>query len=306
MKLDRLTKFAWFVLVFNLAVIQWGALVRASGSGAGCGDHWPLCNGQVVPAIQVPTLIEFAHRISSGAALLLVVGMAVWARRTLPRGHWARWGAGVALVLMVAETLAGASLVLFKWVAFNLSVGRMVIMPVHLGITFSLLAALTLTAVWVSGGAAPRAQWRDAHFWSIALGWLGVVVVGMAGTLTALGEMTLPLAEGGAAKDLLARLYGWHPLIAVSVALYLIALVHSRSVSRPRRLLARLLTVLLLLQLAVGLVNALADAPLQVQLLHQLLANLVWITLVGWSAAALAHEPLPEERKGALLNGRPA
>src|SRR5690606_8937667 len=43
----RLAAFAWGTLAYNLAVIVWGAYVRATGSGAGCGSHWPLCNGEV-------------------------------------------------------------------------------------------------------------------------------------------------------------------------------------------------------------------------------------------------------------------
>jgi len=45
----RFTHFAWLALATNVAVILWGAYVRATGSGAGCGAHWPLCQGEVVP-----------------------------------------------------------------------------------------------------------------------------------------------------------------------------------------------------------------------------------------------------------------
>ena len=87
----RFAKYAWFVLAFNLGVILWGAYVRATGSGAGCGNHWPLCNGEVIPRPdQIETLIEFTHRLSSGIAFLLVVGMLVWAWRIFPRGHRVR------------------------------------------------------------------------------------------------------------------------------------------------------------------------------------------------------------------------
>src|SRR5215813_13700333 len=82
MKLDRFAKYTWFALAFNLLVIVWGAYVRASGSGAGCGSHWPLCNGEVIPGSPtIKTVIEFSHRLSSGLALLLVVGALVWAFR---------------------------------------------------------------------------------------------------------------------------------------------------------------------------------------------------------------------------------
>ena len=53
LRLNRFAKLAWAVVAVNLLVIVWGAYVRASFSGDGCGDHWPLCNGQVIPATGV-------------------------------------------------------------------------------------------------------------------------------------------------------------------------------------------------------------------------------------------------------------
>src|ERR1700681_3527326 len=92
----RFRKFAWGVLAYNVAVILWGALVRATGSGAGCGGHWPLCNGDVLPEIsQSATVIEFTHRVMSGAALIAVLALFRWAWKTLPPRHpsrrWAAW-----------------------------------------------------------------------------------------------------------------------------------------------------------------------------------------------------------------------
>src|SRR5690606_32042325 len=109
---------AWGTLAYNLGVIAWGAYVRATGSGAGCGSHWPLCNGEVIPrSPTAETLIEFSHRVTSGLALLLVVVMVVWARRLFPKGHPARLGAWLSLGMMVLEALLGAGLVLFGLVA---------------------------------------------------------------------------------------------------------------------------------------------------------------------------------------------
>src|SRR5689334_1905422 len=65
-----LSRFAWFVVAYNVAVVVWGAYVRATGSGAGCGSHWPLCNGEFLPsAPQTKTAIEFTHRVTSGLSL---------------------------------------------------------------------------------------------------------------------------------------------------------------------------------------------------------------------------------------------
>src|SRR5919202_103315 len=118
----RFASYAWFVTALTLAVILWGAFVRASKSGDGCGAHWPLCNGSVVPDPQsAKTLVEFAHRATSGVAFLLVVGLCVWAFRAFKRGHAVRWAAGLSGLLIVTESLIGAGLVLLRRVGGNAS-----------------------------------------------------------------------------------------------------------------------------------------------------------------------------------------
>ena len=122
MKLTNFAKFAWGVLVYNLLVILWGAYVRATGSGAGCGSHWPLCNGEVIPrAPQIETIIEFTHRLMSGLSLLLVILLLIWAFRAYPRGSIVRKGAVLCMVFIITEALVGAGLVLFEWVAHDAS-----------------------------------------------------------------------------------------------------------------------------------------------------------------------------------------
>ena len=125
MHLTRFAKFAWFVLGLNLLVIVWGAFVRATGSGAGCGSNWPLCNGEVIPqAPAIETIIEFSHRISSGLALIAVVVLLAWAFRAYPRKHPVRLGALLSMILMILEALIGAGLVLLELVAYNVAVAR--------------------------------------------------------------------------------------------------------------------------------------------------------------------------------------
>src|SRR5512133_1282716 len=115
---SRFSRFAWAVLVYNLAVVAWGAFVRASGSGAGCGRHWPMCNGVVVPrSPSAATMIEFSHRLSSGLALVLVVALAVAAFRVYPKRHAVRRAAAASVALMLTEALVGAGLVLLSLVA---------------------------------------------------------------------------------------------------------------------------------------------------------------------------------------------
>jgi heme A synthase len=303
MKLDRFAKYAWFVLAFNLAVILWGAFVRASGSGAGCGAHWPLCNGEIVPlAPALQTIIEFVHRLSSGTAFLIVVGMVVWARRAYPAGHCVRAGAVASLGGMIAESLAGAGLVLFQWTAFDISLGRIIIMPTHLVITFTLLAALVLTAWWASGGAAVCWNGQGAMRWLLGIGLLATLVTGMAGAVTALGDTVLPVASLtpghyetlSPAGQLLVALRVWHPLIAIGGGIYLLVLVTMLRAAHTdpwMRRLTGLLSIWVVLELGAGVLNIWLQVPIWMQLTHLWLANLLWITLILLSAVTLARKP---------------
>src|SRR5919112_3761352 len=153
LRAKRFAAYAWAVTALTLVVILWGAYVRASRSGDGCGAHWPLCNGSVVPdATHAKTLVEFAHRVTSGLAFLLVVALVVWASRTFKRGHAARAAAVASGVFIVTESLIGAGLVLLRLVADNASVARALYPSAHLVNTFLLVAALALTAWWSSAG----------------------------------------------------------------------------------------------------------------------------------------------------------
>jgi heme A synthase len=292
--------FAWSALAANLGVILWGAFVRASGSGAGCGSHWPLCNGEVVPrSPSTATLIELGHRLTSGFALLLVAGLIVGAWRLFPRGHLVRRSAAVAGIFMVLEALIGAGLVLLELVAGNTTVARAWWMAGHLVNTFLLVAALTLTAWWSTHDARLRLRAAGSLAITLAMALGGMLVLGVSGAITALGDTLFPvttLAEGEAltfsgAAHVFVRLRLWHPVLACVVgALIVAAAMHA---ARSRReptvaLVARALVGLFAVNLAVGALNVWWLAPLPVQLVHLLLADLVWIALVVLAASALA------------------
>lgn len=303
MKLPRFAVYAWGVLAYNLGVILWGAFVRATGSGAGCGSHWPLCNGEVVPrSPQIETLIEFFHRLTSGVALLLVIGLLVWAFRAYPKRHRVRWAAGFAMLFMVTEALVGAGLVLFKLVADNTSMARALWMAVHLLNTFLLLACLTLTAWWSSGGEGIQLKERAALGTLLGLGLAGVLVLGISGAVTALGDTLFTagsLAEGlrqdfSPTAHLLIRLRVLHPVIAVSVASFLILVtlwLNSSHRVPTVKTLAQVLTLLLAVQLVVGALNVALLAPVWMQLVHLLTSDLIWIVLVLLTVSALARSP---------------
>jgi heme A synthase len=304
-KTGRLAAFAWAVVAFNLAVILWGAYVRATGSGAGCGSHWPLCNGEVVPVARGgKTLIEFAHRTTSGVAFLLVVGLAAWVFHAFPKGHAARRGAVLSLVFMVLEALIGAGLVLFRLVADDASVARAVYLSLHLVNTFVLMAVLGLTAWWASGGRALSLKGgRDALRWWLAVALLGTLALGVSGAVAALGATLFPASAAEQARgDLSAaaqlmfslRHYQLHPLLAALVGAYLVAVAAITKRARPGAWAVRFANSIMALvaaQLGVGLLNAALLAPVWLQLVHLLLADLLWLALVLLSATALARGP---------------
>lgn len=312
-KSNRFAAYAWGVLAFNLLVIAWGAYVRATGSGAGCGDHWPLCNGAVLPrAPEAKTIVEFTHRLTSGLALLLVVGLVAWAFRAYPKGHAVRRGATLSLVFIIIEALIGAGLVLLQLVADNATVARAVYLSVHLVNTFILVAMLALTAWWASGGSA---DWRGggAGLRRHAAGvLLATLALGVSGAVAALGATLFPAAASEeltrgdltpAARLMFSlRQYSLHPLLAVVVGGYAVAFAVAARRASPGAWAARWASAVIWLvaaQMLVGLVNAALLAPVWLQLVHLLLADLLWLALVLLSATALAGEEARAEEFGA-------
>ena len=274
-------------------VIAWGAFVRASGSGAGCGNHWPTCNGDVVPHSRVvATLIEFTHRVSSGLSGLLILALVLWAFRAHPPGHPVRRGAVLCGVFILTEGLIGAVLVRFGLVEHNASVARAVVGSLHLVNTFLLMAAVTCTALFAFGAPVPRLSGAGLPGVVLGLGLLAMLVLGVSGSVNALGDTLFPVGSlrEGLAQDLsptasfLLRLRVLHPLLAVGTGLYLMGSgfwLAARTRSATTRRAAILLASVYSLQLFAGLVNLLLLAPIWMQLVHLLGADLTWIALVN-------------------------
>ncbi len=296
---SRLPRYAWGVTAFTVAVVLWGAFVRASGAGAGCGAHWPLCNGEIVPrAPALETLIELTHRVTSGAILIGIVALAVWVWRALPAGHPARPAAVASVVFVLTEALIGAGLVLFGLVADDHSPERAVVLGVHLANTFVLLAVLALTAHWSARPGLRGIPWRASRTAAeSALALVGLLAVGVTGAVTALGDTLFPatsLAEGlrhdlTPGAHVLIRLRVWHPLLALAVG----AGVAAHATAVRRRFGAAVVpvtgavTTLIVTQIVVGVANLALLAPVWAQLLHLLLADALWIAVVVlWATAA--------------------
>ena len=295
---SKLARFSLWQLVANVFVILWGAYVRASGSGAGCGKHWPLCNGQVIPrAPQLQTIIEFAHRLTSGAVLVLAIVSVVLARKHTAKGHVLRATSSAVLGLTLMEAFVGAAIVLLEHTAMSVNERRGVSITLHLVNTFALLFALTLHNR-AALGRAPRLP-RGGRSLVVAGVMVLVLATGASGAIAALGDTLFPvstLAEGlrqdlSPTAHLFVRLRVFHPIFATFSLAALLAGVPLLRRGLPPGLAASLtkgVPVLAALQYGVGLVNLALLAPIGLQLVHLLLADLLWCALT-WLVMELAE-----------------
>lgn len=291
-------RYAVALLALTLLVVLFGAIVRITGSGAGCGKHWPTCQGEIVHLPKrVETLIELSHRVSTGLNALLVFGLTFRASRIFERGHPVRRAFKFASAMMVVESLVGAALVLLSLVGTDASLRRAIVMPLHLLATSGLVAALGLgvfhgiPAASPAGGAAPatrRAVWFAAA---------AVLAVSASGAVTALGDTLYPvravplatrlLHDQGDGAHFLERLRVLHPLLAIAGAVAVVAAsarVLGEASSALARSLARACIAVCLAQVALGALNIWLSAPGWMQVIHLLVANLVWLALVFLAA----------------------
>ncbi len=291
-----LRRFAWAVLVYFVAVILWGALVRATGSGAGCGDHWPLCNGTVMQhSARIGTMIEFTHRVTSGISFFAVVALLAWTFAGTARRHLARAAAVASVLFTLIEAALGAFLVKLGLTAQSRSPLRAPYLALHLANTLLLLAALTLTAHLLSRREAYlRGKVRFVAPASAVAAIAAILIVGVTGSLAALGDTLFPASSLGAAfaqdfSSTGAWLVRWrwtHPTVALAAGAFVIWLLvrASQRAGRGHRGLAMLVLVLLLAQYALGALDVVLLAPVWIQVVHLLGADVLWSVLVVLAA----------------------
>ena len=296
---------AWLALVGNVLVILQGAFVRASGSGAGCGGHWPTCNGEVVPLnANVHTLIEFTHRMLALTVLVLGVWLVVRALRARKENRGFTSFALAAFYFLIMEALLGAVTVLFGLTGDNQSLARGLLVAVHL--VNSLLLVGTLTGMVVYARRR-RPSWplaigkQGALATVLGLGLVGMLVLIFSGGIAAMGNTMFPstsLQQGFAAdfnpaSHTLIRLRILHPLIAITVGTYLfVGLGLSwwlKPTPRARRT-AQVLLGVYVAQLAVGTANLAFLAPMALQLIHLMMAVLAFSLLTTLSLEMLGGE----------------
>jgi heme A synthase len=306
----RLSRIALGALVYNVAVILWGAFVRATGSGAGCGAHWPLCNGEVVPhAPSVATMIELTHRVTSGGALVFAIVLYVSARRATEAGSAVRRAAMWVVFFECMEALVGASIVLLRYVGQDASAPRAIWVGAHLANTFFLLLWL-VRAVLRAHGLEPARDPSPTRQRLVLFALTLSLLVGAAGAITALGDTLFPAsslasgfeADASPTAHFLVRLRVIHPLLATITAIVLAGIAGTVLFERPSpfvRNAARALVVTQLAQIGVGVVNLVLLAPIAMQMLHLLFADVTWIALFvladRWLAEPTVARAIPAQ-----------
>lgn len=294
-------RYATVIVVYLLFVILFGAWVRISYSGAGCGSHWPTCNGDIVPvAPSTETIIEFTHRVTSGLLGPMVIVLVVWSARRFGRGR-VTFAAVLTMVFVVIEALIGAGLVLKELVANDDSVPRAVIISLHLVNTLILTGSAVLTVWWSHDDRDLRFAALGRGSWLLLAGLLALLVTSMTGAVTALGDTLFPVApsadamlshvrdELSSANHFLVRLRIVHPVVAVVAAgaLYGVgawAREYSHDELTPR--FARALQHAVVAQVVVGIATIGLAAPGFMQIVHLLMAQIVWMAAVLTAASA--------------------
>ena len=301
----RFARFSRALLGYTLGVILFGAAVRITDSGAGCGQHWPTCNGEVLHLPRsVTTLIELTHRLTSGVSVLAVLALLIGAFRLYPRGHAVRRSAVFSFVMIIVEALLGMLIVLMRWVVHDASFGRILALPLHLVSTSLLTAALAWCAYFASVPDAKPIEVPRAARSLLWLAGLGILLVSATGAVTALGDTVYPVQASGLVARLqedqglhahiLQRMRSIHPFVAVLVAAfvaYVAMLFPSYRSSNAVRRASIALAVSVAVQLFAGVLNVLLSAPGPLQIVHLLIANLVWIFLILLAAAMRQGDP---------------
>lgn len=282
---------AWTVLWFTVAVILGGSVVRGTGSGAGCGETWPRCEGSIFPFDgSLETGIEFTHRISTATLGILLAMFVVWTVRTTRKGDPVRSALAWTATFFIGEVVIGAMLVVFGWVDLDASLGRLVAVPVHLMNTFLLLGAMTFTAYFAGGGRPPNVRLSRLQDRLLLIGLAALLLVGASGALNALADSLFPSetfiegirAEFSATAPFLIRVRILHPVIAVigGIAAFLLVRHPEFDPEGRARGPVRLVVGIVAFQFLTGLVNVAMATPIEIQVVHLFVADAMWIALL--------------------------
>lgn len=271
-------KTAWKVLlIYTFFVIVWGAFVRASGSGDGCGAHWPSCHGDyLLEAASTKTLIEYTHRASSGLFGIFVFILSMMTMFSTRFSKTAKIFAAGVLFFTIAEALIGAKLVLSELVGDNSSFARAVVMILHLTNTLFLVGC-NAGVIFFHEKKTAFANTASLKKWAPVF--LLFFLTGASGALAALGDTLYPsesLLEGFAMdfdpnSPWLIKMRSLHPFFAFGLTGLVIWFTD------PQKRFGLTLIAMAVLTLVVGLINLAFLAPMPLQLAHLTMAISYWV-----------------------------
>lgn len=309
--MSRFAKYAWFISGYTILVILWGAVVRATGSGAGCGNHWPACQGEILHRPEnIESLIEFSHRLTSGLAGIFVIILLIWAFVAVFKHNQKliRQMSVMTFIFILIEGALGAALVRFELVADNTSEIRAFVVALHLMNTLILLGFSTMVAWAASKKEEFSFRGMNKQGNLMLIGMTGFILLSAMGAVTALGDTLFPaesLIEGlrqdlDPGANFLIQLRIWHPAFAIVVSAFLFytgyQILGSRS-DHPNTQINRLVNALfavITLQVVGGFVNVILLAPVWMQIVHLLLADILWMVIVMLTAEVLIPEQVSQ------------
>ena len=282
-----INKLSLYGLVVSIFSIIAGAIVRATGSGDGCGSSWPTCNGEIIPKLNTSSeLIEFSHRSISG--ILLIITLIIFVKSfndEVPifqkRIIW------FLTFFVLLEALIGAVIVIYEWVGLNSSTPRIIAVPLHLVNTFGLLGTYTLLFHITKNSKTSLINFFDRSF-KISL--FLFLVSGAMGSIAALADVIFPsesfitgLTEDFDSKsEVLTRLRILHPLFASALSVYLYS--EANRLQNEYKVITKNIKLLILLGVFLGILNVVSNIILPLTILHLLIADLLWIVYIYKSA----------------------
>ncbi len=288
------SKYALLYLIYNIYTILGGSYVRATNSGAGCGKHWPLCGGKVIPNFYfIHTLIEFSHRISSALVTVGGILLVAWSFYIYEKGNKIRHCSLGVLFFIFLEALLGALLVLLGLVAKNNSNLRLIFMPLHLVTTFLLLATLVITYVW-SKNYPSEFHLKNKPIKKSITSLLLLLFISCTGSITALSDTLFRpnyISENFIndiifSQNILKILRSFHPILAIIISYILIKLLFSIKTYKNQLNEKNYITTnnyfkifigLTVIQIVIGFTNIFLLIPVWTQIIHLLTADLIWI-----------------------------
>lgn len=291
---------------YTIFIIAWGAWVRISGSGAGCGEHWPLCNGEAIPSSKsIKTWTEVFHRYSTALFGLAVLMLCLATRRMKSPSKLPQFGSYAVLLFTILEALIGRLLVVGGYVDQDTSLSRMVIMPLHLTNTSLLLFAEVFTAKAL---LHPELSYRFPHKSAKQLIWgliLALAILLITGGIASLGSHLLPTlsviqgleADLNSNSHLAVRLRPLHLVAGLTAVLGIIlASVYKPTFLRPllehRSL--KLLVSLVSLMAILGFLTIMLHAPVYLKIAHLIFANIL-VLMVSAIVIDLLFRPSGEK-----------